>query len=278
MLTEPTTAAGRAGLAALLHDPRRAVLAFDFDGTLAPIVDDPSQAHPHPRAVAVLADLAAYVGLVAIVTGRPAAQAVELAALRDVAGLEHLVVVGHYGMERWDAKTAEVRSAEPPAGLDVVRDALPGLLERLGLEDAGIEDKGLSIAVHVRGMASPQAAFTALRGPLEQLAAEHKLAAEPGRFVLELRPPGMDKGLALRGLVDEVDARTVVFAGDDLGDLAAFAEVERLRQGHREGLLLCSGSTEVTALADKADLVLDGPGGVAEWIGALVERLSDSSS
>jgi trehalose 6-phosphate phosphatase len=91
---------------------------------------------------------------------------------------------------------------------------------------------------------------------------------------MELRPPGMDKGIALRHLVDEVEARTVVFAGDDLGDLAAFAEVERLRGDGRDGLLICSGSAEVTVLAERADLVLDGPAEVARWMGSLVERLS----
>lgn len=273
VLTEPTTDAGRAGLAALLRDPRRALVAFDYDGTLSPIVEDPTQARPHPHAVSALARLAEHVGLVAIVTGRPAAQTVDLAGLRDVPGLEQLVVVGHYGMERWSARTDEFHSSEPPEGLALVRDALPGLLDRLGVKDAAIEDKGLSIAVHVRRVASPEAALAAVRDPLEQLAHEHDLTAEPGRFVIELRPPGMDKGIAVRRLVEAQDARTIVFAGDDLGDLAAFSEVERLRGDGRDGLLICSGSAEVTALAERADVVLDGPAGVAAWMEALVGRL-----
>ena len=258
----------------MLRDPRRAVVAFDYDGTLAPIVDDPTQAHALGRGVTALTGLAGLVGLVAVVTGRPAAQAVDLAGFRDLPGLESLVVVGHYGMERWDGRTAELRSTEPPQGLGIVRAALPGLLDSWGVVGADIEDKHLSIAVHVRRLASPGKALAALREPLERLAHEHGLTAEPGRFVIELRPPGMDKGIALRRLVEEVDARTVVFAGDDLGDLAAFAEVERLRGDGCDGLLICSGSTEVTALAGEADLVLDGPEGVAAWMGALVERLS----
>ena len=277
MLTEPTTDAGRAGLAALLRNPRRALVAFDYDGTLSPIVDNPTQARAHPLAVTTLADLAGHVGLVAIVTGRPAAQAVDLAGFRDLPGLRQLVVVGHYGMERWDATTAELRSTQPPKGLDAVRAALPAMLDSLGVGDAEIEDKNLSVAVHVRRMASPEEAFAAMREPLERLAHEHSLTAEPGRLVVEIRPPGMDKGIALRHLVDEVEARTIVFTGDDLGDLAAFAEVERLRREGRDGLLICSGSAEVTALAERADLVLDGPGGVALWMGALVERLSAGS-
>jgi trehalose 6-phosphate phosphatase len=80
----------------------------------------------------------------------------------------------------------------------------------------------------------------------------------------------MDKGQALRSLVDEVGPRTVVFTGDDLGDLPAFEEVARLRSAGMTGLLVCSGSTEVSELAERADLVVDGPAGVAEFIADLV--------
>ena len=54
----------------------------------------------------------------------------------------------------------------------------------------------------------------------------------------------------------------MAFVGDDLGDLAAFDAVDALRAAGTPGLLVCSGSTEVTALADRADLVVDGPDGV----------------
>jgi trehalose 6-phosphate phosphatase len=99
---------------------------------------------------------------------------------------------------------------------------------------------------------------------------------EPGRYVLELRPPGMDKGKALRSFVDDRAARpsAVLFAGDDLGDLAAFDAVDGLRAEGVPGALVCSGSTEVTALADRADLVVDGPAGVVDLIGSLADSLS----
>jgi trehalose 6-phosphate phosphatase len=61
--------------------------------------------------------------------------------------------------------------------------------------------------------------------------------------------------------------------GDDLGDLAAFAAVEQLRAEGVPGLLVCSGSTEVTALAERADLVVDGPEGVAALLSALADEL-----
>ncbi len=265
-----TTAAGRAGLAAIVAEPSGALLAFDYDGTLAPIVADPAKAVPHPEVVGALAELASYVGGVAVVTGRPARVAVELAALDMVRGLEGLVVLGHYGLERWDAATGAVETVDPPPGLDKARDDLPGLLASLDLSGADIEDKGLSVAVHVRRLADADRALERLDGPLRQLAADCGLMVEPGRRVIELRSSGMDKGRALRRLVEEREPRAVAFTGDDLGDLAAFAEVERLRREGLAGLLVCSGSAEESALAERADLVVDGPAGVVGFIKGLV--------
>lgn len=270
----PTTEQGRAGLAALLANPRDALVAFDYDGTLAPIVDDPGQARPRPDVVEALAALSQQVALVAIVTGRPAQQAVDLAGLDAAAGLERFVILGHYGVERWDASTGSLHSIDPPEGLVLVRSRLPGLLATLDLASAEVEDKGLSVAVHVRRHREPAAAFARMEQPLRDLAVEAGLAAEPGRHVLELRPAGMDKGQALRGLVDEVGAGSVTFSGDDLGDLAAFDEVDRLRSAGKPGLLVCSGSAEVVAVAERADLVVDGPDGIADMLAELVLAVS----
>jgi trehalose 6-phosphate phosphatase len=92
-------------------------------------------------------------------------------------------------------------------------------------------------------------------------------------MVLELRPPGMDKGVALSEYVRETGAEAVMYAGDDLGDLPAFAAVDRLRSDGTPGLLVCSGSDEVTELAKRADLVVEGPAGVVQLLRALAQRL-----
>ncbi|MBO0816490.1 MAG: trehalose-phosphatase, partial [Actinobacteria bacterium] len=81
-------------------DPSHALVASDYDGTLAPIVDDPAKAVPAPGAVAALTRLAARVGTVAVITGRPAADAVSLGGLAEVPGL---LVLGDYGAQRWQA-------------------------------------------------------------------------------------------------------------------------------------------------------------------------------
>jgi trehalose 6-phosphate phosphatase len=272
-LPTPTTEAGRAGLAALLAEPGRALLGLDFDGTLSPIVPDPAQARAHPAIPPVLRRLGPRLGGVAVVTGRPAAVAVEYG---DLAAVEGLVVLGHYGLERWQAGRTET----PPsvAGVQLVRDRLPEVLAAAGAPPGTyVEDKGQALAVHVRRTADPPAALAAVEPRLRELVAQAGLVVEPGRLVLELRPAGADKGAALRELVEADPAgppSAVVFVGDDLGDLPAFTEVQRLRDEGVPGLLVCSGSTEVVALADRADLVVDGPAGVAALLQALVDALA----
>ncbi|MGW1075441.1 trehalose-phosphatase [Streptomyces sp. NPDC002537] len=274
-LPEPCTPAGRHALAVLLAEPSAAVVALDFDGTLAPIVPDPERARAHPGAVPALARLAPEVRSVAVVTGRPAGVAVRYGGFAGVDGLEHLVVLGHYGAERWDAVSGTVTAPAPHPGVAAVQATLPGELDRSGSwRGTWIEDKGRAIAVHTRRAADPQAAYDALRAPLEALAERHGLIVEPGRLVLELRPPGVDKGVALAEYVRETGAGSVLYAGDDLGDLAAFAAVEKLRAEGLPGLLVCSGSAEVTELAERADLVVDGPSGVVDLLTALADRLT----
>ncbi|MFJ2726412.1 trehalose-phosphatase [Streptomyces collinus] len=274
LLPTPATQAGRDGLAALLARPRTAVIGLDFDGTLAPIVADPEQARAHPEAVPALAALAPRVASVAVVTGRPAEVAVRHGGFADVPGLEHLVVLGHYGAERWQAATGELTAPPPHPGVAAVRAELPGLLERVGAgQGTWIEEKGRALAVHTRRAQDPQAAFDALRAPLTDLATRHGLIVEPGRLVLELRPPGMDKGVALLDHVRATGAGAVLYAGDDLGDLPAFAAVEKLRSDGVPGLLVCSGSAEVTELAERADIVVDGPEGVVALLRGLAAQL-----
>ncbi|KIF75900.1 trehalose phosphatase [Streptomyces sp. 150FB] len=273
-LPEPATAAGAEGLAALLARPDKAVVVLDFDGTLADIVPDPEQARAHPRAVPALAALAPRVASLAILTGRPAGVAVRYGGFAGVPGLDHLVVLGHYGAERWDAVTGTVNTPDPHPGVAAARAELPGFLDTFGAwRGTWIEEKGQAVAVHTRRAGDPEAAFEALRAPLSELAARHGLMLEPGRMVLELRPPGVDKGVALTAYVHETGAETVVYAGDDLGDLAAYAAVDNLRAEGHPGLLICSGGTEVPEVASRADLVLPGPGAVADFLAEVARHV-----
>ncbi len=262
------------GLVAVASD---VLVALDFDGTLSPIVEDPALAVIHPDGPRVLADLAAQVRAIVVVTGRPARQVVELGRLEEVADSlpdgARLVVMGQYGNERWDSDTREFTSPEPPRGLQALRDELPRLLAAEDAVDAFVEDKGLALAVHTRRLPDPTEAFLRLEQALADAAERHGLTLEPGRLVLEVRAPGMHKGLAVHAALEEHHAGGVLFAGDDLGDLEAFEAVRSLRDKGLPTLLVCSSSEEQEALAELSDVVVDGPGGVM----GLLARFADDA-
>jgi trehalose 6-phosphate phosphatase len=249
--------------------PGRALIASDFDGTLSPIVPDPMSARAYPGAVSALTRLADAVGTLAIITGRPAADAVALGGLTSV---PRLIVLGHYGEQRW--QDGHVIAAPAPDGVAEARELLPRAIAGLQAP-AGIwiEDKGTALAVHTRRSADPAGALELLRQPVADVATQVGLAVEPGRFVLELRPPGMDKGRALRSLAAERGAASALFCGDDLGDLPAFAAAHALRAAGIATCTVASASPEVTEVAEAADVVVDGPAGVVALLSALAEAV-----
>ena len=235
-VADGATPEGAAGLAAIVADPGHALIALDFDGTLAPIVSEPSAARPHPDVLPALQRLATGIGTLAIITGRPAPVAVELGGF---AGIPGLIVIGHHGFERWEG--GKLTSPAPPPEVAAARTRLPGALAAAGApEGTWVEDKGHALVVHVRRAADPQAALARLTGPMAELAAETGLDSKPGRMVIELRPSGIDKGTALTTLIAERDPAAVLFAGDDLGDLPAFEAVRAARTAGREGVAVCS--------------------------------------
>lgn len=278
-LPQSSTPAGAAGLAAILAEPARAIVAVDYDGTLAPIVANPGQAVPHADAVGVLGAVAGVVGAVAVVTGRPVSDVLDLGGMRAAAGLERLVILGQYGLERYDAATGRRTTSALHPGVSVVRGRLPALLEVAGVSaELAVEDKGQSLVVHTRRLPHPERTLERLRAPLAALAEQAGLEAVPGRLVLELRPPGIDKGQALTAFVRERDGAAVLFAGDDVGDLPAYDAVDRLRSDGVPGVTVCSASAEVSALRERADVVVDGPEGVVALLRALVAALGSGGS
>jgi len=83
-----------------------------------------------------------------------------------------------------------------------------------------------------------------------------------------------NKGVALTQLRAERGSLAVMYCGDDLGDGPAFEAVAELRAAGIPGLAVCSGSQEVTGLADLADLVVDGPDGVVSLLAALATAMA----
>ena len=257
--------------AALVRAAGESVIGLDFDGTLSPIVDDPARAHIHPDAREVLVDLAAQVAAIAVVTGRPARQALDLGGLEEVgnaigdAGKE-LYLYGQYGNERWSSTNRRVVSPRPPAGLATFERELTRVLRRADAGDAHIEDKGLAVAVHTRRLPDPDDAFERLLGPLRELAERHDLVVEPGRRVIEVRSAGMNKGHVVERLAEDLQVGGFAFAGDDLGDVDAFEAVGALGRTGLPTLLICAASDEQSRLRELADVVVDGPEGVLDLL------------
>jgi trehalose 6-phosphate phosphatase len=278
-----TSPAAEERYAALVAVAGSAVVGLDFDGTLAPIVDDPDSAHIHPDAPAVLLELSSVVRAVAVVTGRPTRKVLALGGLEDV-GREigetgrELFVFGQYGFERWSSTSRRVVSPRPPQGLSGFLRELPRTLRDAGAPDAFVEDKGLAIAVHTRRLDDPVAAFERLEPRLRDLAVRHGMVTEPGRNVIEARSPGMDKGSVVRTLAEDLGAGGFLFAGDDLGDVEAFTAVEELRHAGLPTLLVCSASGEESALIARSDIVVKGPDGVIDLLRRLTADVGSMDS
>lgn len=258
------TAAGVAGLTAIIDEPRGALLAFDFDGVLSPIVDDPEQSQALPGMFSMLVGIGQHVGSVAIITGRPVQFLISrdgFSALRAIPGF---MVFGQYGRERWGSVSQEIVAGPPNKAISAAREELEWLLRQPGtIEGAWLEDKGSAVAVHTRRAADPVGALEVLSRPVHDVASRHQLRVEPGKLVLELRPDGVNKGDVLREVVEDQHFTSVLYAGDDLGDLSAFAVLDVLRKDGIPGVKVCSGSAEAIEVAEAADVVVDGPAGIA---------------
>ena len=194
----------------------RLLVALDFDGTLAPIVEVPSDARALPEALAAIRGLAALPGTtVALVSGRALA---DLAALSGLGAPVRLV--GSHGFEPDDGAVA--LDDDQRARLARLTEEVAALVD--GTPGVRIDAKPAGMAVHVRGAAPDDGArvLDALRaGP----ATQPGILATPGKAVLDLAVTEMNKGEAIDRLRGDA---AVFFAGDDVTDETAF---KRLRPG-----------------------------------------------
>ncbi|MEP6599726.1 MAG: trehalose-phosphatase [Actinomycetota bacterium] len=261
----PETSEVSAVVLALREDLPHALVAVDFDGTLAPIVADPAASRPLPGAVDALTAIAKRGARVAIISGRDVQTVMELGGLAAVPGL---LVAGLHGAEEW--RDGAIYTPDTPEVIRRLRDRLPGLVDRQAIDPrVWIEDKRLSLVVHGRLTDDPESALDPLRGPIAELGDELGLDVHPGRGVIELRLPDIDKGGALRRIVERVSARCVLYIGDDVGDLPAFAAVAELRDGGLPAWSVAVATREVPEVAAAANLTVDGPAGVLALLAAI---------
>ncbi|GAB5536876.1 MAG: trehalose-phosphatase [Rubricoccaceae bacterium] len=211
--------------------PDRPLLFLDYDGTLAPIVDDPAKATPHPDVPGLLARLTDQHPVV-IVTGR------DLASLSRLLTGVRVRAVGLHGAETgWSDGAVDARAAESFVDeLARLRAEVPQL------EGVLVEDKGTAFAVHYRHAPDAEAARAALETWARSV--PDGLTAIWGKKVVELRAEDVSKGTAVAALAAEHPGRTPVYLGDDVTDEDAFEALHRLRQ---PGVTIKVGEGETVA-------------------------------
>jgi trehalose 6-phosphate phosphatase len=215
----------------------RAAILLDFDGTLAPIVADPAAARPVPDAEPVLRALCERAALVAVITGRPEG------FVRSVLDVARLEVVGLYGLG--DSPPMDRRIVEAVGELTAT---VPG---------AELEDKGVSVAVHVRRAADPDVAAAELRSPLQVIAEANGLSIFEGKRVIELAPAGARKAGVVRQLLARARPDAALYAGDDAEDAAAFTALADAGLPMCRVAVTASGTPE--RLIEVADVQVEGP-------------------
>jgi trehalose 6-phosphate phosphatase len=249
-------------LAPFLRAPGEAGILTDFDGTLAPIVEDPAAARPLEGAVDVLHRLARRYRRVAVVSGRPAAFLARRLRLEEA---PELFVSGLYGMEyaEGDAVTSHPRAEEWRRLVET----LACEAEEQAPEGVHVERKGLSVTLHYR--TAPEHGQW-VRTWCDEAAQRTGLAVHPARMSDELRPPvEVDKGTVVADLAEGLSA--VCFLGDDVGDLPAFAALDRLRDDGVATLKVVVASTEAAPeLVEAADVLVPGPAAALDLLRRLL--------
>ena len=202
-------------------DVRATALLLDVDGTLIDIGPTPFEVDVSDTLKQSLAHLLKLTGgAVALVSGRP---------IRDLDRLFAplmLPAVGGHGAEmRLGQGAAASRAADLP----------PALRERLitavnphsGLE---YEDKGYSVALHYRRAPDHEKRLHEHVAASRAAFPDEKTEVLPGKMMIEVKRPGIDKGAGIRELMRHAPfaGRIPVFVGDDVTDEAAFAAMPGL--------------------------------------------------
>lgn len=218
------------------------VLAFDFDGTLAPIVAVPGAAAMRDETRHLLAAIGELRPVV-IITGRSVADVTP-----RLRGVRTAAIVGNHGVEPSTAMTGAKRTV---AGWRALLDATVGRLDGVY-----VEDKVYSVAVHYRHAASPRGVREALEEARRQLGASVRVTE--GHSLVNLIPAGAPtKGDAVRRVEQELSARIVLYAGDEETDEDAFAALDAtLGVGVRIGVAARSHARFYLPGQDDVDLML----------------------
>ena len=251
------------------RDPGSAGIFLDFDGTLSEIVHHPQDARPVHGARELLAALGESFKVVAIVSGRAAA---------DLLGWlgPDVEIWGTHGAERSVNGAVEVAEHLLPhiELMARVKAEADAAMRSLGDSGLYLEDKTVMLGLHFRAADDVEAARRSLRSLAEELAARHGLTIAGGRLAYELRPPvDLSKAAVVLERSRAENLGAVAFAGDDRVDLPGFDALDALAEEGVSTLRVAVSSNEAPpALLERADVVVDGPSGAVEFLRRLLPR------
>ncbi len=244
-------------------------LISDVDGTLSEIAPSPQAARLSPDCRRELEKLRGELALVALVSGRGAAD------LRNMVAIPGLVYVGNHGLERLDDA-----GVLPAPGLKDyprrLREALATLEAELGTTGLHYEFKGLSAAIHYRTSMDPEAARKRILDAIDRLPQTAGLQILGNRRVVDLVPAGSTgKHGAVTALIHDYKLDSALYVGDDRTDIDACRAIREAAAGSDfEGLTVAVLSREMPPeLPAAADFTVHGVAGVAE----LLVRLTAAS-
>ncbi len=248
----------------------RVGLIVDFDGTISEIAPTPAEATLSSRAAVSLASLSKRLDLVSVMSGR------KVDELIDKVHLDGIVYVGNHGAEY--VQDGELTVAP---GASEYQDVLDGVYNHIkaSVDIEGIvwDYKRFSVAIHIRPTEDPEAAKLALGDALESAPGVEQLQTFWGKMLLEIRSPlVLNKGYAVRQLVDERALDGEIFIGDDITDVDAMKAVTELRnEGQVQGFSVAAiHHDSPDAVHEAADYGVDGVTGVEE----LLEWLDEAAS
>ncbi len=226
---------------------RDAALFLDFDGTLVALAATPEAIEVPPALVALLSDLSDQLGgALAVVSGR------QIDSIDRFLAPLRLPAAGEHGVQRRNAD-GHTHEQAPPDLLPVLD--IANELARVH-EGLLVERKHAAVALHYR--LAPQLEAVCRDAMSRAIAGNAQLELMHGKFVFEIKPAGINKGVAIDAFMREAPfaGRTPVFAGDDTTDESGFALVQP-----RGGIAIKVGSGPSLALHR-----LESPRAVYEWL------------
>ena len=245
-------------------------LISDFDGTLSEFAPMPDQATISPRAADSLLALVGGLALVAVVSGRAVAD------VQGRVGIEGATYVGNHGVEF--LRDGDLEVAPGAESYEAAIHRVVDQINAAGLaRDLYWEDKKYSVSAHFRHTIDPNSTRQRLEEALASANAANGLDLFWGNMVLEIRAPlKLDKGYAVRRLVEENRLSTVVFVGDDRTDVDAWRALREMRGIRGVSVVVVHPNSPVEVVRE-ADYRLSGVGEVEvflEWLVELVESQS----